>query len=399
MICWIFNQYINTPDTPGGSRHYELAKILVRRGHQIILFGAKSNKNKGLFYREERAGVTIIWFNIKSYYGKSFKRALNMMIYSLSILIFYLIGKRRALKLEIPEVIVGSSVHPFGAYAAYILACLYRISFIFEVRDIWPQTLIDMGALSPRNPFTKAMQFLEKQLYKNSVLIITTLPFAYEYICGRYKVDQEKIKWLPNGVNTDMFPPQDWPREGNFIISYIGTHGIANALDILLDAAEILQLEGIRDIEFRFIGEGPLKSSLIEKVKVRNIKNIAFFDQEPKSDIYSIAQYTSAFIIPIKDLPLYRYGISPNKIYDYMAMERPTIISCSTRNNPIVEAGAGISVTADDPKKIVQAIYKLRYMSKDELVLMGKNGRRFVEEYNDYRVLGIKLEEWLKEIY
>jgi len=322
-----------------------------------------------------------------------------MMIYSLSILIFYLIGKRRALKLEIPEVIVGSSVHPFGAYAAYILACLYRISFIFEVRDIWPQTLIDMGALSPRNPFTKAMQFLEKQLYKNSVLIITTLPFAYEYICGRYKVDQEKIKWLPNGVNTDMFPPQDWPREGNFIISYIGTHGIANALDILLDAAEILQLEGIRDIEFRFIGEGPLKSSLIEKVKVRNIKNIAFFDQEPKSDIYSIAQYTSAFIIPIKDLPLYRYGISPNKIYDYMAMERPTIISCSTRNNPIVEAGAGISVTADDPKKIVQAIYKLRYMSKDELVLMGKNGRRFVEEYNDYRVLGIKLEEWLKEIY
>lgn len=395
MICWIFNHYINKPDTPGGSRHYTLAKRLAFRGHTVVLFGAQPERSKGFFTIEKVNGFTIVWFNISKYYGKSVKRIINMFAYS--VLALFVVTRRKNLRLMRPDVILGSSVHLFGAYAAYIISCFYKVPFIFEVRDLWPQTLIDMGTLSEESLLTKILQGIERQLYEKSVVIVTLLPFAFEYICERYRINPEKIKWVPNGVDIEMFPEQEWPKTDSVTITYVGSYGIANALDTIIKAAAILESEGLNDIRFRFIGDGPLKKSLIDKIKTLGLRNIRFYNPVPKKNLYTVARDTHAFIVNMKDIPLYRYGISLNKIFDYMAMARPVIIGCSARNNPIKEASAGISVDADSPLQMAKAVRSLRGYTKDTLLSMGNNGRTFVKRNNEYSVLSDTLEEWLSE--
>jgi len=363
-----------------------------------VLIGARLNKNRCLYYYEKRDGFSIIWININKYFGKSLKRILNMLLYSILALNLYLRKKSKLLRFESPDIIIGSSVHLFGAYGAYLLSRLYHVPFVFEVRDLWPQTLIDMGELSNHHPLTKILRYLEKHLYEKSVFIISLLPFAYEYICSNYNIKREKIRWLPNGVNFDLFPGQPYAECANFTISYLGSHGIANSLEIILYAAEIIYRRGFSDIKFNFIGDGPLKPLLNNEVQKRKMHNVQFCDPIPKNELYKVALYTNAFVVSLRDLPLYRYGISLNKIYEYMSMSRPIIIACNARNNPVEKACAGISVNSDSPEAMAEAIIELRKMPREKLIFKGKNGRDYVKSNHDFKILGRRLEGWLCDV-
>jgi glycosyltransferase involved in cell wall biosynthesis len=177
---------------------------------------------------------------------------------------------------------------------------------------------------------------------------------------------------------------------------YAGSHGLSDALHSVLDAAAILNKEAPGRFCFRFVGAGPNKRDLLRRVETENIANVVFEDPVPKQKVFYILQDADAFIITAKKTDLYRYGISPNKLHDYMAAGRPTIFAGESHNNPIAEASAGITVAPEDSGAIARAIQTLAMMSTDERWAMGLRARRYIEEHHDFTVLARRLESVLQ---
>jgi glycosyltransferase involved in cell wall biosynthesis len=301
--------------------------------------------------------------------------------------------------IERPDVIIGSSVHLLAVLAAYLVAKRYKAKFIMEVRDLWPQTIIDMGQLSERSPITKVLQALERFLYRRAEKIITLQPSAHEYItaCG---IPRDKIVWIPNGVDLSRFDGAIRAKEqrAGFRVMYLGAHGQANALDVLLQAAKIVQERGLSEIEFILVGDGPEKPKLIELANDLGLGNVEFRDSVPKEEVPKVLDEADATVFILNDLALYRYGISLNKLYDYLAAKKPLILAGNPVNNPAKEAQCGLTVPPRNPEALADAIIKLSQMPKEEREAMGRRGREYVEKYHSIPVLADKLESCLKEV-
>jgi glycosyltransferase involved in cell wall biosynthesis len=299
---------------------------------------------------------------------------------------------------EKPDIIIGSCVHPFAVLSAYILAKCKKSRFFFEVRDLWPQTLVDMGFLSEHSFIVWFLRRLEKFLYHKAEKIISLLPRAELYIT-KLGIPKEKIVWIPNGVDLSRYErveKYDGGVSKPFTIMYLGAHGEANALNTVLDAAKILQNKGIDNLKFIFIGDGPEKRKLMGYVKNSGINNVEFYDTIPKDQLYKKIGTADAFIFCFKGLPLFKYGISPNKLFDYLASGRPILFSCSAEaNNLVEEAKAGISVPPQDPEALANAVIELINLNPEKRIEMGENGLEYVKKYYDIRVLADKLEEIL----
>ena len=298
-----------------------------------------------------------------------------------------------------PDVIIGTTVHPLAAFVAAKLAQRYNVPFIFEVRDLWPQTLIDMGRMSPQGIQARLLRRLEKWLCLRASRIITVLPRASEYLMG-FGVKAEKIIWLPNGVDLVDFPNPPTPREKDtFDLMYFGAHGTANGLENLLRAMEILE-QGVhaKAIRLRLIGDGPLKEGLIKLAQALGLKSVVFEPPVPRSQIPSLAAQADAFVFNLIDLPVFRFGISSNKLFDYMAGARPILFCSNAGNNPVDEADAGLTVRPDEPKELAHAIERLLDRPLDERIRMGQNARAYVEQHYDYARMAQKLSALLDEV-
>lgn len=180
---------------------------------------------------------------------------------------------------------------------------------------------------------------------------------------------------------------------------YFGAHGRANALDCVIDAMELLQHRNLPlEVRLRMVGSGASKKQLIEKVQANNIKNIQFDDPVQKSDIPALAAQADAFIISVKNCPeLYKFGVSMNKLYDYMAAARPVVIAINSSNNPIQEAGAGITVDPENPVVMADAIYAISQMTVEQRRKLGENGRKYVEKNHDHKMLAQRLDALLEQ--
>jgi glycosyltransferase involved in cell wall biosynthesis len=307
----------------------------------------------------------------------------------------YFFGRKaRKLNITQPDVIIGSSVHLFAVLSAYYLAKYHKARFLMEVRDLWPQTLIDIGALSEKSIFAKIMYALEKFLYKRAEKIITLLPSANNYI-NKLGIDDSKIFWIPNGVDLLKFNGYNIKSKDNdkkFSILYLGAHGQANGLDIVIDTAKKIQDDGYSEIQFDLVGDGAEKQRLIERAKQLDINNISFKNPIPKSDVPIYLTKFDAFLHILLDAELFtKYGISSNKIFDYLAAGKPIIMSCNPGNNIIDEAKCGILVPPNDPQALANSVIKLYKMDTNERAIMGKNGREYVEKYHDIKILAQKL--------
>ncbi|MEZ5164129.1 MAG: glycosyltransferase, partial [Fimbriimonadaceae bacterium] len=169
----------------------------------------------------------------------------------------------------------------------------------------------------------------------------------------------------------------------------------ANGLDNILEAAKLL----IDDpIQFRLIGDGPDKQTLIVKAKAEGIANVEFCDPVPKSEIYNELQKSDAFVMLLRASDVFRWGVSPNKLFDYMAMARPIIFAVNSSNSPVEAAGCGLRIEPDNPQALADACKSLACMSEDERNRMGAKGRWYVEENHTFEVLGAKLENVLKKV-
>lgn len=268
-----------------------------------------------------------------------------------------------------------------------------------EVRDLWPQTIIDMGVMGPSHPIIKALQVLERFLYHRATRIITLLPMSHEYItaCG---ISRDKIIWIPNGVDLSRFSRASTKpaNHDGFQVMYLGAHGQANALDVLLDAARIIQERGLSEIRFVLMGDGPEKPRLIKMAEELGLENVEFRNPVPKSKVPDVLTEANVTVFILNDITLYRYGISLNKLFDYLAAMKPLILAGRPANNPVDAAYCGFTIQPRDPEAMAEAIIRLYEMPQDAREEMGRRGRDYVEKHHDIARLAERLEDTLDQI-
>lgn len=395
---WIVNHYAQEPGGPGGTRHHALARHLPEHGWQATIIAGSSELNTGRqrlapgesSRRESHEGVPFCWLRAESHAGRG-SRLLGMLAFALRV-----VGTACLRDLPPPDAVIGSSVHPFAAWAGLRLARRYRVPFIFEVRDLWPQTLVDMGAAKEGSLAVRLLRRLEVHLYKAAGRIVVLMPKADDYI-ARLGIARDRIVWIPNGVDLADAEPSPLPPPREFFsLMYFGAHGQANGLDNMLAAMARLTGFGLeRPVRLRLIGDGPSKPALVVQARQMGLNNVVFEPPVPKAAIPALAAEADAFVVNLIDLPLYRYGISLNKLFDYLAAGRPIVFAGASANNPVAEAGAGITVAPGDPLALAEAIARIAALPEPERAEMGRNAYAYVRTHHDFRLLARRLADCL----
>lgn len=400
---WIINQYASTPETGMGGRHYYLAQELARQGHSInIVAGSYSHllKNpiniKADFQFENiDKNFNFIWVKLPEYkHAHSKKRILNEFLFSKKITKLTRINSIK------PDVIIHSSPSLISYFGAIYLAKKLKSTYTFEVRDIWPLTLINLGGYSRNHPFIKLLQWIEDQAYQKAKYVFSNLPNAFEHMQSR-GMSSDKFTWIPNGVSlTELGNKEPLPQHilnqipsNKFIVGYTGTLGEANAMQYLLEAAAILNDQS--DIHFILVGSGRQKPELIKQAETLKLNNISFIDSIEKTQVQSMLDMFDTCYIGWHKQDLYKFGIAANKIPEYMYSAKPVIHSFSGKGDFIRQASSGVIVEAEDPKAIATAILKMKSLSKNERYKMGNRGKNFVLENLTYEKLANKLIDTL----
>ncbi|KJS11985.1 MAG: hypothetical protein JL56_14175 [Desulfotomaculum sp. BICA1-6] len=400
---WILNHYAAGPGDSGGTRHYDLARQLVSMGWDVSIMAASFNHQQHRDDRllpgekmseEVRHGVRFVWLRTPAYYDNGWRRIWNMLV-------FTILAIRLGWSRERPGVIIGSSVHLFAVWAAFVLAKHHRCRFVFEVRDLWPQTLIDIGKVSEKHPVVWVLRRLELFLYRRADRIIVLLSRASEYMV-QFGIPAEKIFYLPNGVNLaryhEILQPLDVELEklansltGKFVTAYTGTLGMANSLDTLLDAAAILKQHGNQQIQFLIVGNGPEKTRLIQRTAQEQLINVTFVDPLPKDYIPFLLSQVNTGIHSFQDSPVFQWGVSPNKIFDYMAAGLPVIFLCNRAySNPVTASGGGYVLPGEDAPALARALLDLAEQPEHAAAL-GQKARAYVEHEHSMEMLGPRL--------
>ena len=300
-----------------------------------------------------------------------------------------------------PDVVIGSTVHPFAALAASLLARRLRVPFVFEVRDLWPSTLVAMGAIRPGGVLDSGLGRLERWLAHKAAHIIVLMPggIAYFQALG---IPPERLLWLPNGAELPVTPPTPLrlqPRP--FQLLYVGAHGPANALDTLLDAMRELQSRGVGpdQLILRLIGDGTSKSTLQQRAQTQGLKAVRFEPPVAKQALASLIAEADAFVVLMQPLPeLYRYGISFNKLFDYFLAARPIVSASCAAHDPVQLADAGLVVPAGHHLAMADAIQQLMQLPFEERLRLGHNGRRYLEQHHTYSHLARELANQLNAL-
>lgn len=404
---WILNHYAITPDMPGGTRHYDFGKELVKRGYKVIIFASgfhysqhkelKLTKNEK--YKIENVdGINFVWIKTFPYQRNDWRRVLNTISYMHRV---YWLG-RKILKInqniKKPDIFIGSTVHLLTVLSTYWLSKYYKTKFIMEVRDLWPQTLIDTGKIKKDNLIAKILRILERFLYKKAEKIIILSPLTKKYLLN-LNIKESKIYLIPNGVDITRYKivsveMVDKKKKDNFKIMYTGVIGSFIGLEYILRAAKIIQEKGFENIKFILVGDGVEKTKLIEKSKKLKLTNVKFLNSVPKNKI--------PFVLNTADISLLvtnkvLYG-SENKLMDYMASAQPIIFSTLAKHNTVQRTNCGISVLPQDSRSLVKAIITLCQMPFEERRKMGQRGREYVEKYHSIPILVDKLEKVIQEV-
>ena len=386
-VIWIINQYAGSPYHGMTFRTYYLAKNFIKK-HEVNVFSASFshvmssppdvNKNT----TESIDGIIYHWIKVFKYtQSKSVSRVISMFLFLFKL--FFLPTS----KINKPDVIIVSSISPLPIWRAYLWSRKYKAKLIFEVRDIWPLSLIELGGFKRSHPFVWLLQKTENFAYKNADYVVSVLPYAFDHMKNHF-LDIDRFRYIPNGIEIKN-------KVGNSIINktfkvgYAGTIGIANALYYFIEVSKILKDE---NIEFHILGSGPEKNRLMELVSSIALNKVIFHDPVSKDQVPVFLQKMDALYIGWHNSNLYRFGISPNKIFDYLLAAKPIINSSGAKNKIIKDAKAGFSVEPENPQAIAEAIMKLSNLTLEERKELGRNGREYVEKHHSYEKLAQQYE-------
>jgi glycosyltransferase involved in cell wall biosynthesis len=295
-----------------------------------------------------------------------------------------------------PHVIIGCSVHPCAALVGFGLSRLSSSRFIVEVPDLWPQVLIDFGRIKASGLMAKVLYAVEKFLFTEAERIIMLWRNTDDYLRSR-GVSVDKVVWIPHAVDPSKYIslPEYDKRDAAFIAMYLGSFVQSMALDVVLDAAQILLQKGRTDIRIVMIGEGVEKRRLVSRAERLNLSNLEIRGSMPKRDVPTVMKEANCFICCFKNSPVYKYGLTMSKMCDYMMSGRPIVNSGESAYDPVAEAQAGISVKGEDPRALAVAMEALVDTSPEERRNMGRRGIAWVTEHHHVRLLADRLEDVL----
>ena len=399
MNILLINHYAGSPYHGMEYRPYHFANEWIRIGHTVTIIASSFSHLRFAQPRcetpitiENINGIQYIWLKTPEYRGNSFRRILNMLSFAAQLRI-------RTFPIEKPDVVIDSSTYPLTIFGANKIARKYGAKLIFEVHDLWPLSPMELGGFSKWHPFIMVMQRAENYAYKNAHRVVSLLPKAKEYMIS-HGMPSDKFVYIPNGIDVSAWQlPDPLPEEhrrvleklkrnGKFIVGYAGAHGIANALQYFIKAAEMLKEQD--KIHFLLLGQGPEKESLQVLAQEKKLKNIRFLPAITRTSIPTLLAAMDVLYIGWKCQPLYRFGISPNKLMDYMMAKKPVIHAIEAGNDLVAESGCGISVVPEDPKAIADAVLHLFEMSQEKRDAMGQKGHDYVKTHHDYSVLAQK---------
>jgi len=402
----IINQYCGSLTHGMEYRHYYLAKEMIKIGMEVtIISGSYSHLykqlpiTKGKFTFEEIDGVKYCWIkNPKYKKSVSVGRFINMAIFAWRIRHIYK-------KISKPDAIIVSSPSLFPIVLAKKWANYCKAKLFFEIRDIWPLTIQELGKFSANNPFVKFLSFFEKYGYKNADKVVSLLPNAYIHF-KKFGLPETNFAYIPNGVvETDSISCIPLPeshqtlinqlkKQGKFLIGYAGTHGVANSLDTLIKVFSLLNDENIALV---LVGKGQEKENLINLSQNLHCRNVHFLDTIDKQSIPTLLTQFDGLYIGLQKHPLFRLGISPNKMFDYMMAGKPIIQAIEAGNNLVEEAQCGFYAEPENVEDIKNSILKLINLSESERVAMGLNGKKYVLKNHSYNELALKYKHIIEE--
>jgi len=383
MHLLIIHQAFVSPNEAGGTRHYEFARRMVAQGHRVTivasdlsyLTGGKTVKGRGLVTAEEMDGVRVL----RAYTYPSLHKSFAWRV--VSFLCFMATSVLAGLQAGRADVVMGTSPPIFQAVSAWFVAFLRHKPFLLEVRDLWPEFAVDMGVL--RNPLIIALaRRLERFLYARARRIAVNSPAYREYL-DEVGVPAKKVVLIPNGVDPKMFDPEADGRafreelslDGKFVVMYAGALGLANDIPTILRAAELLQVD--ERVRFVLVGDGKERSNLERFVRERGLTNVVFAGPRPKVEMAQVLAASDVCVATLRDIPMFRTTY-PNKVFDYMAAGRPTILGIDGVIRKVVEAaGAGVFVPPGDHRCLAEAV-RLLASNPDRAREMGQRGREYV---------------------
>jgi len=390
---WIINEYAGSPYYGQEFRHYSLGKELVRSGHKVTVISSSYSHlfRKMPEHKEENiGGVDYFWiktFNYGAAHNK--KRVLKWFIFMFKC--FFL-----PFSLKKPDVIIVSPMAPFPILPAWILSRLYRAKLIYEVKDIWPLSLVEVGGFSSRHPFIKFMSWFEKFALTKSDVIVSNLQNYGEHI-KNLNIDRS-FEWISNGIDLDDVKQNielgeniysKIPRN-SFIVGYIGSFGSSNAIDYFLEAIKLINNSSV---SFLFLGDGEFRNDILKFSQ--EDKRIILLDKTDKYTAFEVMKECNLLFKGNPSHKLYEFGISPIKLFEYMLSGIPIIHSTNVVKDTVKLSNCGLSVEAQNPKAISDGIIKLYEMSEEERIKMGENGKEYVLEHFTYKKLAKKFEEIL----
>ncbi|HEU4776838.1 MAG TPA: glycosyltransferase family 4 protein [Telluria sp.] len=401
MNILLINHYAGSLRHGMEYRPYYLAREWVRLGHRVrIIASAQSHIRAQAPLLDGRArldevidGVEYRWIATPAYRGNGLARVLNMGAFVAQL---YRQAGRLADEFE-ADVVIASSTYPLDIWPAHRIARKSRARLLFELHDLWPLSPMELGGYSRWHPFIMLLQAAENYACRHADAIVSILPKVREHL-EAHGMAPHKLHIVPNGAD-----PAEWlvdnaalpgmagarldalRRQGKFIVGYAGTHGIANALDTLLGAASLV---GDERLAFVLVGGGPEKPALQLMARNMGLTNVHFFDPVPKQQVPALLRSFDVAYIGWQRQRLYRYGIAPNKLIDYMMAGCAILHSVDAGNDPVAEAGCGLTVAPQDPAAVARGLLALFMLAPSERQTLGQRGRAYAIANLSYPVLG-----------
>ncbi|WP_276964964.1 glycosyltransferase family 4 protein [Chryseobacterium sp.] len=393
MNILYIHQYFVTPREPGGTRSYWLAQELIKNGHKVTMLTSSSKFSEDIKI-VKIDGIEIIY--IKEDYDQNMSvsrrlKAFLKFMYKSSVV---------GLKQKDIDLVIATSTPLTIGIPALILKWFKKTPYVFEVRDLWPEVPIQMGAI--KNSWTiKIIRLLEKTIYKNAAHVIALSPGMQDGVV-KY-IPKEKTSMIPNMAKMDEF----WPRGKNdqlmeklglkkdsFKVVHFGSLGLANGAHSIIESAKLLKNRD--DIEFLFVGGGSTEKTLVDEVEKNKLKNVKFLGKFPMNDVSEIVNFSDVSMISFLDLPIL-YTNSPNKLFDSLSAGKPIMVNSAGWTKDIAEKyHCGYYVNPNCPEELVQKVLYLK--DNPELVnKMGQNARRLAETVYDKSILCKKFVEVIEQ--
>lgn len=405
MNILLINHYAGSVNHGMEYRPYYLAREWVKLGHEVTIIAAsfshlrQQNIEATEIKEEYLDGIRYIWLPTSTYKGNSIDRFWNMLEFIRQLYKYN--HKFVALR---PDVVIASSTYPLDVYPAHKLSKLTGAKFVFELHDLWPLSPMELGGMSKYHPFILLMQAAEDYWCRHVDKVISILPNTESYLQTR-GLAKGKFICIPNGIVLGDYQQcltiseqhqtllAKLQREEKRIVGYTGAHGVANALDTLLQAANLLKSE---NVAFVLVGQGQEKENLKRLADKLELKNVYFLPSVEKGRVPSLLAAMDFLYIGLQRQELFKYGISPNKLMDYMMAAKPIIHSIEAGNDLVQESGCGVSVAAESAEDVASGIRKLMSLSEAEKEAMGRRGKQYVMEHHDYKVLAKQFIEALE---